>query len=109
MIVHRCFNRLLIVSLFHPQAITVGEKLSASDGLTCGSDGKLYYGAFTNNAVVSWDPSTPLTPANQIIVAQDKDTMQWQDTFAFDNQGNLYFTTNRLQLYFTVCSLALWD
>lgn len=70
----------------------------------------LYFGAFSLNAVVSWDPSTPLTPANQMTVASNASTMQWQDTFAFDNSGNLFFTTNRLQLFFTVrltCVLLL--
>ena len=62
----------------------------------------MYYGAFSLNAVVSWDPATPLTPANQNIVCQDDVAMQWQDTFAFDESGNLYFTSNRLQLFFTV-------
>ena len=84
------------------QVTNHGEKLSASDGLTFDSKGVLYYGAFSANALVSWDPTLPLTPGNQNIVCQDDDTMQWQDTFAFDNAGNLYFTTNRLQLFFTV-------
>ena len=58
------------------QVTKLGEKLSASDGLTTDSNGILYFGAFSQNAVVAWDPSTPLTPANQQIIASDNDTMQ---------------------------------
>lgn len=86
----------------HSQVTVVGQKLSASDGMAVDSSGRLYFGSFSNSAVVSWDPSTPLTPQTQTILCSDAEQMQWQDTFAFDNQGNLYFTTNRLQAYFLV-------
>jgi sugar lactone lactonase YvrE len=86
----------------HSQLTVVGQKMSASDGMAVDSSGKLYFGSFSNSAVVSWDPSTPLSPQTQTIVCSDAEQMQWQDTFAFDNQGNLFFTTNRLQAYFLV-------
>lgn len=48
----------------------------------------------------------------QVSVAADSVGMQWQDTFAFDNAGNLFFTTNRLQLFINVrarpCGACGW-
>jgi len=69
-----------------------------SDGLAFSDNGKLYYGSLARNAMYEWDPSTPLSSAKALV--ENKTTNQWQDTFAFDNKGNLYYTSNRLQLWF---------
>ena len=76
----------------------VGPK-PPSDGLAFSSNGNLYYGDLNTNALYEWTPGLAMTSAR--IVAQNSTTMQWIDTFAFDEAGNLLFTTNRLQLYFT--------
>lgn len=87
-------------AFLHSQVSSLGTKLSGSDGMTFGADGTLFFGAFSAYGVVAWDPTTPLTPDNQVLVAQDQVNIQWPDTFAWDTQGNLWFTTNKLQLFF---------
>lgn len=71
-----------------------------SDGLAMTADGRLFFGSLTGSAVLVWDTSDGLPLGAQQVMAQSNDTMQWPDTFAFDNVGNLWFTTNKLQLYF---------
>lgn len=67
------------------------------------SNGKLYYGDLNADCVYEWDIAAGAygSPASTKILVQNNVTMQWQDTFAFDDKGNLYFTSNRLQLIFT--------
>lgn len=77
--------------------VAVGRK-PPSDGMAFSSNGKLYFGSLTGNAVYQWDPNSPLS--SQSVVSSSDVTMQWVDTFAFDGKGNLIFTSNRLQKYF---------
>jgi len=73
-----------------------GEKISLTDGMTFDENGILYYGSLTMCAVHSWDPSNGnLTSSNQILLAQNDTTMMWPDTFGFDNQGSIIFTTGK--------------
>jgi len=81
----------------------VGEKVSQSDGMTFSNKGILYYGALQKNSVYYWNPSDESKNKkqlpNQKVLVHDDETMQWVDTFGFDNNGNLLFTTNKLQKF----------
>jgi len=76
--------------------IDYGEK-GYSDGMAFASNGLLYFGNQELTAVSAWNVSTPLDTAT--VIFQNSTTVQWVDTFAFDQMGHLIFTTNRLQLY----------
>lgn len=86
----------------------VGEKISQSGGIAFGSK-RLYYGALGLNAMYYWDPEKDMadqkvgmdkvTLATEVLLAQNNDTMQWPDTLALDNKGWLWFTADRLPLF----------
>ena len=78
------------------QVVTLGSK-PPSDGMAFSDNGNLYFGNLSGNSVVVWQPGTPLS--SQRVLVQDDVEIQWVDTFAFDGQGNLIFTSNRLQLF----------
>lgn len=68
-----------------------------------GANGVLFLGALELSAVYAWNSSLEtLTRENQKLVVGNTSTMQWPDTFAFDDAGNLYFVSNRLHLYINV-------
>jgi hypothetical protein len=72
----------------HNTIIARGKKLSQSDGITFANNGYLYYGNIGSNAVDYWYlGSGSLSNSNQYTLVQNDHSMQWQDTFAFDNQG----------------------
>jgi len=78
-----------------------GAKESQTDGMTFDSNGVLYFGLLSLNGVNSWLPADgPLETSQSSLISPNTDTLQWPDTFGFDNTGNLLFTTNRLQLFF---------
>jgi hypothetical protein len=70
-----------------------------------------------DDAVMVWNPSMPLSSAevrsnilercsenftdiDELLISSNPVTMQWADTFGFDDQhGSIMFTTNRLQLF----------
>eukprot|EP00937_MAST-01D_sp_MAST-1D-sp2_P005215 g5215.t1 len=76
-----------------------GQKPSPMDGMSFSDHGKLYFGGLTRNALFEWDPASPLVSARPL--ASSSVDMQWPDTFAWDGQGGILFTTNKLQRYFT--------
>jgi len=80
-----------------------GKKVSESDGMAFSNNGLLYFGVLGLNGVYSWNASqySELTPESQQPVVLNNETMQWIDTFGFDNKGSLIFTANKLQLYFS--------
>ncbi|XP_005090608.1 protein yellow [Aplysia californica] len=88
----------------------VGKKVSQSGGVIY-SDKSFYYGALADNAVYSWDAQKDARDQNvdighvklttEMLVAKNNQTMQWQDTFAVDECGWLWFVSNRLQLFIT--------
>jgi hypothetical protein len=90
--------------LLDGSAVTlVGTKTSQSDGLAMDSKGLLFYGLLQKNSVNYWNSSsgTKLNSADgELVVVNDID-LQWPDTFAFDDHGYLYVTTNRLQRFST--------
>jgi hypothetical protein len=91
-----------------------GDKVAPTGGLQI-IDNLLYFGALTQNSFYSWDYTTEskLTPENQKLIAQDKETINWVDTFAyqsFPSRGKyLYFVSNRLNLFLLNISGATMD
>lgn len=77
-----------------------GDKPDGSDGMAFGSDGSLFFGGLQTDAIYRWNPasSTPVSAAAKI--AQDKEELNWVDTLAFDNRGNLLVTSNKLGQFF---------
>ena len=79
----------------------VGVKASQSDGLAMDSKGLLFYGDLSSNAVSYWNSSASsyLNSSNGNLLVQNDIDLQWPDTFAFDNNGYLYATTNRIHRF----------
>ncbi|CAG5121206.1 unnamed protein product [Candidula unifasciata] len=86
----------------------VGRKVSQSDGLAHGSN-HLFYGALGLNAVYFWDAEKDMADQNvgienvklatQVELVRNDTTMVWPDTFAFDDQGYLWFVANSLNTF----------
>lgn len=77
----------------------VGTKTSPADGMTFTSGAVLYSGGITDPDNSVWYYNMSAGDAfNQTSLA---DNVYWADTFAFDGKGNLLFTENHLNLYFT--------
>jgi len=81
-------------------ALDLGEKESQSDGLAISDNGLLYFGLLSKNTINVWDPKTKDLSTQKHLLSPESETLQWVDTFGFDQQGSLLFTTNRLQLFF---------
>mmetsp|Transcript_8931 Transcript_8931/g.21978 ORF Transcript_8931/g.21978 Transcript_8931/m.21978 type:complete len:461 (-) Transcript_8931:323-1705(-) len=81
------------------EIVLLVEKESPSDGLTTTSTGTIYYGGLTTASVYAIsDPGKPSQRTTTIF--HDEETMQWLDTFAFDEEeGTMLWTTNQLQRY----------
>ncbi|CAH1241564.1 Hypp6372 [Branchiostoma lanceolatum] len=75
-----------------------GRKVSQSDGLVVSQEGNLYFAALHLNAVYRWDTSSEDVSSATELVSDDV-TMQWADTFAFDDEGYLWFIANRLHMW----------
>jgi|EP00927_Polykrikos_kofoidii_P073743 hypothetical protein len=86
-----------------------GLKAGVSDGMNFDSGGTLYYGVVQENAVYTWRPRQHFAPTKarhrsslhrlpgERVVYSNVTTMQWLDTFAFnDTAGTMLFTTNKL-------------
>ncbi len=63
----------------------------ASDGLIIGPDGSLYLSSLEYDAVRRWKPGMDYPE----ILVQDS-RISWPDSFAFDSDGWLYFTTSQI-------------
>ncbi|XP_064617622.1 protein yellow-like [Liolophura sinensis] len=84
---------------------SVGRKLGQSGGITHGEN-NLYYGVLPRNAVYYWPktddqrrqgrPEHSVRMETQLELVQDTETLQFQDTFGWDDSGFLWLTTNRL-------------
>jgi sugar lactone lactonase YvrE len=75
----------------------VGTKSSQSEGLAMDSQGLLFYGVLSSNAVSYWNSSSSyLNSSNTALLVQNDIELQWPDTFSFDDNGYLYASTNRL-------------
>lgn len=75
-----------------------GLKPSNSDGMTFGGDGDLFFSGLQTDAYYRWTPGTPLSESK--VVAQDSKLLWFPDTFGWDNMGNIWATTNRLNTWF---------
>ncbi|XP_043482840.1 major royal jelly protein 1-like [Leptopilina heterotoma] len=84
----------------------LGRKRSQSDGIAMSATGVLYFGLLADDAVSYWN-TTQRANSNyqqssfaigQRIFTRDHALLQWPDTFAFDEKGQLWCVTNRLQM-----------
>ncbi|XP_034940147.1 protein yellow-like [Chelonus insularis] len=76
----------------------IGRKSSQTDGMMMSATGVLYFGLLADDAVGMWDMKVmPSFVTGQRIISRDHVQMQWPDTFAFDEDGNLWCVTNSLQ------------
>nr|KAG5699871.1 hypothetical protein BaRGS_034645 [Batillaria attramentaria] len=85
----------------------VGTRLDRSDGLTYGQN-YLYFGLLAVSGVQRWDVTQDAenvgydhaTMTSQEAVVRDDVKMRWPDTFAWDDDGYLWFTANDLSGFF---------
>ena len=77
----------------------VGFKSSGADGMAFSSMGVLYSGGITDpdNNVWFYDPGVGTSFSQSALVTN----VRWADTFAFDGNGSLVFTSNHLEQFFT--------
>jgi len=75
-----------------------GAKPSNPDGMTFGANGNMFFGGVTTDTLYEWTPKTKTSDAKPIF--HDPKRLWWIDTFAWDNVGNLWMTTNKLNLWF---------
>lgn len=76
----------------------IGVKAAQTDGMKMDSSGILYYGLLSTASIARWDSSTPFTSGQQII-SKDENYIQWPNSFAFDDEGNILVLTNSLEKY----------
>ncbi|XP_025995983.1 protein yellow [Solenopsis invicta] len=76
----------------------VGRKTSQTDGMAMSSTGVLYFGLLADDAIAMWDTKNTVSFTNgQRIISRDHVLTQWPDSFAFDEDGNVWCVTNMLQ------------
>ncbi|XP_076160610.1 dopaminechrome tautomerase [Ptiloglossa arizonensis] len=76
----------------------LGRKSSQSDGMTMSATGVLYFGLLADDAVSMWDTKQSASFSTGMrVISRDHERLQWPDTFAFDEDGNLHCITNSLQ------------
>lgn len=67
-------------------------KVPATDGMLFDKKGNLYLGGLETNSV------NRLTPGGKVETVFQSPHIRWADSFAFDRDGNLYFTTSQIHL-----------
>ncbi|XP_012271633.1 protein yellow-like [Orussus abietinus] len=76
----------------------LGRKNSQTDGMAMSMSGVLYFGLLADDAVAMWDTKHMQSfTTGQRVISRDHALMQWPDTFAFDEEGNLWCVTNSVQ------------
>lgn len=81
----------------------VGNKDVQSDGIYYSQKNDLYYSTLGLRSVMKW----PMTPTcNTVIAGYQTDVVknnriEWVDSFAFDDEGHLWFVSNNLNTHFT--------
>ncbi|CAL8145841.1 unnamed protein product [Orchesella dallaii] len=84
------------------QVITHGRTSGQSDGMAMDAVGNIYYGILSNNSVVYSNTTTEqIDETTEVLLVQDDVELQWVDTFAFDEEGYIYMTSNRLHRFST--------
>ncbi|XP_055887866.1 major royal jelly protein 2-like [Biomphalaria glabrata] len=86
----------------------VGAKVSQTGGMTYATN-NLYYGALGGNAVYKWEilndrlrqsaNESAVVMNTQTLVARDDLKLQWPDSFTVDDNGHLWFTACKAQLF----------
>jgi len=76
-----------------------GEKPSNSDGMGMSQDGTLWFGGITKDTLYSWKLSEG-NVSDGTAVKTDPERLWWIDTFAWDETGSIWLTTNRLNTWF---------
>lgn len=62
------------------------------------NNSSLYYSLLTTNSIAKWNTQLPLQTSQQII-ARDPNFLEWPNSFAFDQNGNLTVLVNRLDRF----------
>ncbi|ERL85428.1 hypothetical protein D910_02848 [Dendroctonus ponderosae] len=75
-----------------------GTKASQSVGMVMDNQGVLYYSLLALNGIARWDSGTPFQ-TGQKMIAKDERYLEWVNSFAFDDQGNLTILVNRLNRF----------
>jgi len=76
--------------------ISYGYK-GVSDGMAMDNIGNLYFGNLEKNSVYAWNSKMPITTAAPYF--QSDVAARWVDTFAYDQNGGLIVTSNKLHLF----------
>eukprot|EP00450_Noctiluca_scintillans_P011742 CAMPEP_0194489036 /NCGR_PEP_ID=MMETSP0253-20130528/8734_1 /TAXON_ID=2966 /ORGANISM="Noctiluca scintillans" /LENGTH=423 /DNA_ID=CAMNT_0039329463 /DNA_START=45 /DNA_END=1316 /DNA_ORIENTATION=+ len=77
-----------------------GAKPSNNDGMSMGSDGDLFFGGITTDTLYRWTPGSGSVQTRSLGLVTDPVNLWWVDTHAFDNLGNLWLTSNKLNTWF---------
>uniref|UniRef100_A0A6V7L2F2 Uncharacterized protein n=1 Tax=Bracon brevicornis TaxID=1563983 RepID=A0A6V7L2F2_9HYME len=84
----------------HEYVSDLGRKSSQTDGMMMSANGTLYFGLLADDAVSRWDiRREPYFNTGQRMIARDHIRMQFPDTFAIDEEGFLWVTTNSLHKF----------
>ncbi|XP_033762705.1 protein yellow-like [Pecten maximus] len=89
---------------------TVGQRNDLTGGMVA-TDKALYYGGLTKHAVNKWPFSQNST---EMLVISNDTSLRWVDSFAMDDQGNLWLVANGLDLFltgrmdFTKTNMYIW-
>ncbi|XP_046754075.1 protein yellow-like [Diprion similis] len=82
----------------HKYVREVGRRTSQTSGMVMSNTGVLYYGLLADDAITMWDTlTTPTFVSGQRTMYRNHSLLQWPDTFAFDEDGQLWWVTNRFQ------------
>jgi hypothetical protein len=73
----------------------LGEK-GYSDGMAMANNNILYFGSNADSGVYFWNISASPNVVKSEVLAENSLTMQWIDTFGFDNAEGLIYTSNKL-------------
>jgi len=76
-----------------------GAKPSNNDGMAIGSDGDLFFGGITTDTLYRWTLGSGSVQTETREVVTDHENLWWVDTHAFDNLGNLWLTSNKLNTW----------
>ena len=64
----------------------------APDGMSIGSDGKLYLTDLEHSAIQVWDPET-----NKLSTVLSDERLSWPDSLAWGPDGGLFVTSSQIQ------------
>merc|ERR1712061_532315 len=82
------------------RVVNHGPMPSNADGMSFGADGSLFFGGITTDALYRWPAVAGSSVRDAEVVATSAKHLWWVDTFAWDNRGGLFATTNRLNTWF---------